>query len=96
MFIYMNMACERGISVACLQIFTKGLYIFCQDRLDLFSNADLTFKSQTRQGRRVNSHPPDGVDLCQLINIHCCTIYLKELETETILTFELHDILNRI
>ena len=27
----------------------------------------LTFKSQTRQGRRVNSHPPDGVDLCQLI-----------------------------
>ena len=26
----------------------------------------LTFKSPNWQGRHVNSHPPDGVDLCQL------------------------------
>ena len=28
----------------------------------IFLNADLTFKSRTRQVRRVNYHPPDGVD----------------------------------
>ena len=27
---------------------------------------DLSFKSRTRQERHVKSHPPDGVDLCQL------------------------------
>ena len=32
----------------------------------IFENVDLTFKSRTRQGRRVNSLQPDGVDLCQL------------------------------
>ena len=34
--------------------------------------ADLTFKSRTHQGRRVNSNPPDGVDLCQLGNLLRC------------------------
>ena len=29
-------------------------------------NVDLSFKSRTHQGRHVNSHPQDGVDLCQL------------------------------
>ena len=32
----------------------------------IFENVDLSFKSRTRQGRHVNSHPPGGVDLCQL------------------------------
>ena len=30
-------------------------------------NVDLTFKSPTRQGRHVNSHPQDGIELCQLV-----------------------------
>ena len=32
----------------------------------IFQNVDLSFKSRTRQGRNVNSYPPDGVDLWQL------------------------------
>ena len=44
-------------------------------------NADLTFKSQTCQWRHVKSHPPDGVDLCQLLKksisviFACCKIF---------------------
>ena len=40
-------------------------------KYSIFYNTDLTFKSRTHQGRRVNSHPPDGVDLCQLHHIQC-------------------------
>ena len=29
----------------------------------------MSFKSRTQQGRHVNSHPPDGADLCQLDNL---------------------------
>ena len=40
----------------------------------------MTFKSGTRQGRRVNSiHPPDEVDLCQLTLLpryYTCTMYI--------------------
>ena len=37
-------------------------------------NADLTFKSRTCNWRHVNSHPRDGVDLCQLC--YCNTVFL--------------------
>ena len=29
-----------------------------------YFNVDLSFKSRTRHGKHVNSHPPGGVDLC--------------------------------
>ena len=42
----------------------------CQhSSLELVKGDMSTFKSRTRQGRHVNSHPPDGADISQL-NIH--------------------------
>ena len=51
-----------------LHTFIKYIdYFYHQNLYNYFIiNTDLTFKSQTCQGRHVNSHPPDGVDLCQL------------------------------
>ena len=39
---------------------------FYDQNIGLFLNVglDLSFNSRTRQESNVNSHPPDGVDLC--------------------------------
>ena len=48
----------------------------------------MTFKSQTRQGRRVNCHPPDGVDLCQLsVVLKCIKIDSRKSEESNDISF---------
>ena len=51
-----------------LHMFIKYMnHFYDQNILGLFLNVglDLSFNSRTRQERNVNSHPPDGVDLCR-------------------------------
>ena len=52
----------------------KSQLRFFLKKPSLVQNVDLYFKSPIRQGRHVNSHPLDGVDLCQLR--HLSTIYI--------------------